>query len=1140
MAARGLLWWLALLSGMLGAAELPYVNFENHPIRALDQSPDGRWLAAAHTADQRVQLFELAAGMVLPAGHVVVGFDPVAVRFRSATELWVVNHVSDSISIIDLPSRRVVRTLQTADEPFDLVFAQGRAFVSCSQANQVLVFQLDDLDRPPVVIEVAGEDPRAMALSADGTTVYVGIFESGNASTILGGGLADDILSLPNVVGDPRGPYGGQNPPPNDGQNFRPALHPAATPPRVGLIVRKNSTGRWMDDNSGDWTDLVSGPLASASGRIPGWDLLDHDVMAIDTQSLSVRYVRGLMNTVMALAVNPQNGELAVIGTEALNEIRFEPNLNGRFLRVNLARVAADAAAATSIADLNPHLNYVEARISPEQRQLSIGDPRGITWEPGGARAWIAAMGSNNLIAVDADGQRLGAPIAVGEGPVAVQYDALRTRLYVWNHFEASLSVVDPQTRTEIERIAVFNPLPAAIRVGRPLLYDTHRTSGLGQASCASCHVDARTDRLAWDLGNPSLPPQVFNQNCQTVLGTQPCQDHHAMKGPMTTQTLQDIIGHEPFHWRGDRDDIESFNPAFHELLGRDSELNAADMAAFKAFLASIHFPPSPFRQLDNRLPTALPLDGHYTSGRFAPRGQPLGVGDAENGLRLFTTGFLDPPFQCASCHTLPTGMAVNGPLFLAIAGVPVGGVVMPPGPTGNNHLGIVSVDGSTNVSIKVPHLRNQHEKVGMELTRSDSRAGFGYLHDGSVGSIVDFLSSRLFAVRSDQELADLVALMLAFPGSDFSMPNPRLGNAPPLSKDAHAAVGAQVTLSGSELDARASQFLQLARAGRVDLVVHGGNLGYAFDRATDRFLPSDDEAALTLAQLQSLASPAQAMTWSLVPAGLGRRLGIDRDGDGLGDAFERRQGSNPADASSQSLNPSVGLWFNPERSGHGFDMQRAADFLLVTWYTYDDEGSSTWYQASAPMANPWQAELNRFTWNPATGFVDIEAVGQLNIQFQHARAADLQWQLGTRSGSESLQSLIGADFGLAAPERTGAWFHGAEPGWGLSVYGEGDVRFAVAYFYDADLQPRWVLGQGSNAAEEVLTMSSFQGFCPDCPAVPVVATPTGSIDWQFSGDRSAVLRLDVHHLGQADARWQRGPVSIEPLSDRARRPERH
>jgi len=25
----------------------------------------------------------------------------------------------------------------------------------------------------------------------------------------------------------------------------------------------------------------------------------------------------------------------------------------------------------------------------------------------------------------------------------------------------------------------------------------------------------------------------------------------HPMKGPMVTQTFQDIIGHEPFHWRG-------------------------------------------------------------------------------------------------------------------------------------------------------------------------------------------------------------------------------------------------------------------------------------------------------------------------------------------------------------------------------------------------------------------------------------------------------------------------------------------------------------------------------------------------------------------------------------------------------------
>ena len=38
----------------------------------------------------------------------------------------------------------------------------------------------------------------------------------------------------------------------------RPAGQP--TPPRVGLIVRGLSDGRWVDDNGTDWADFVSGP----------------------------------------------------------------------------------------------------------------------------------------------------------------------------------------------------------------------------------------------------------------------------------------------------------------------------------------------------------------------------------------------------------------------------------------------------------------------------------------------------------------------------------------------------------------------------------------------------------------------------------------------------------------------------------------------------------------------------------------------------------------------------------------------------------------------------------------------------------------------------------------------------------------
>lgn len=51
--------------------------------------------------------------------------EPIAVAARSNSEVWVVNHLSDSVSIVDVASSppRVVRTLLVGDEPRDIVFA---------------------------------------------------------------------------------------------------------------------------------------------------------------------------------------------------------------------------------------------------------------------------------------------------------------------------------------------------------------------------------------------------------------------------------------------------------------------------------------------------------------------------------------------------------------------------------------------------------------------------------------------------------------------------------------------------------------------------------------------------------------------------------------------------------------------------------------------------------------------------------------------------------------------------------------------------------------------------------------------------------------------------------------------------------
>lgn len=907
----GLAGALAVLTvAMLNAGPIPesplppqsdptFVNWESPHVHPLDITPDGAWLLAVNTADARLEVFAIEADGPVWAFSVPVGLDPVSVRVRTNTEVWVVNHISDSVSIVDLSTRNVVRTLRTQDEPADVVFAGSpqRAFVTCGTSNTVMVFNPANPLEAPASIAIKGESPRAMEVSPDGSKVYVAVFESGNASTVLGGGIAstNTITFPPNVVSDPIGPYGGQNPPPNSGNQFNPPINPAVQPAiKASLIVKKDAQGRWMDDNNRDWTSLVSGPNAARSGRPVGWNMPDRDLAVIDTSNLSIAYATGLMNINMAIGVNPATGAVTIVGTDAINQVRFEPVVNGVFLRVLYASVNPADLADKQIADLNPHLDYSVRRVPPSERAKSLGDPRSIKWNSTGTKGYIAGMGSNNLVVVSPAGQRagLGDTIPVGEGPTGIALDERRERMYVLNRFEASVSVVDLASEQQVASIPFFDPTPPNVRAGRRHLYNTHSTSGLGYVSCASCHVDAKMDRLAWDLGDPREHmqplidlnlgfgfPGISNGNFQPF---------HPMKGPMTTQTLQAIIEMEPLHWRGDRAGIEAFNGAFLGLQSNDTNLTPQEMAEFKALLASIRFPPNPFRNFDNSLPTNLPLPGHYRNGRFGNAGQPLPNGNAVAGMALYRspTRRLDAnAFACVTCHTLPTGA---GPDVTNVNGT---FVPIPPGPNGERHLGLVANDGQTNISMKIPHLRNAYKKTGFDMTALESNAGFGYVHDGAIDSLERFVSVPLFTVQSDQEVADLVAFMLAIGGSELPEGQPPLSFEPPgpPSFDTHAAVGYQTTLR-SQANPDPGQLTLInnmitqANNGKVGLIAKGRQAGlqrgYAYLGAG---LWQSDRAAeqLSTAQLLAAAALGSELTFTVVVRGTQVRLGIDRDLDG-------------------------------------------------------------------------------------------------------------------------------------------------------------------------------------------------------------------------------------------------------------------
>jgi DNA-binding beta-propeller fold protein YncE len=680
------------------------------------------------------------------------------VRFRDNDELWVVNQLSDSINRIDVDRGVVTASLSTGDEPADLIYAGDpqHMYVSISASNQLQVFDPESLKLlESVALQL--EEPRALALSPDGAHVYVAAFESGNRSTILAGSVVDPLISFPpNAVSDPEGPYQGRNPPPNAGEQFKPALRKGLPePPATSLIVQQHADGRWLDDNAGDWTELVSGKLAARSGRVPGWTLLDHDIARLSIADGSLSYVGGLMNVNMALTMR-SDGVLSVVGSDAHNVRRFEPNLRNDFVDFLAVQLAPDDTLQHH--NLNPQLPAVLTTATSAVRSLGFADPRAVLFVDTLKRGFAVGQGSNSLIELDWSGQRRNPKrqLRLPAGPTALVWHPQAQRLYVYSRFSPALSVINPKTLRQLHSVALDDPMPPRLRAGQALLFDSQAGSATGHLACASCHAEK-------------------------------CADWHPMKGPMLTQSLFDVVGKEPHHWRGERSGLDAFAHTFVALQGLPKAPDAQQIAALREYLAALRLPPNPFRDVHNRLPQELDLAAITGLGTDWS-GAPLGKGDAQRGLKLFTIEARAEPFRCASCHTLPSGAGSNRVTSS-------GGKPLPASASGDQHLGISSLTGLSQVSLRIPALTQLYDRIGFQTKVTPSLNGFGFGHDGSMPTLPEFLRFRRFDLALVADQQDVLALMLAFSGGDLDYPqvrSPLLLPAGPDSRSTPAAAGLQ------------------------------------------------------------------------------------------------------------------------------------------------------------------------------------------------------------------------------------------------------------------------------------------------------------------------------------------------------------
>jgi hypothetical protein len=233
------------------------------------------------------------------------------------------------------------------------------------------------------------------------------------------------------------------------------------------------------------------------------------------------------------------------------------------------------------------------------------------------------------------------------------------------------------------------------------------------------------------------------------------------------------------------------------------------------------------------------------------------------------------------------------------------------PGPNSNHHIASVELERTVDLPFKVPSLRNLFDKFGFDLAHTNSQAGFGFFHDGGVDTLVRFVQDG-FSFTNDQTTADLVAFLFSFTGSDLIPGSLSDGTRSPgvTSLDTPAAVGQQVTLNSSNRVALLDSMLTLANSSssRVDLIVKGVKdglaRGWVFDRTTGNFKSDRLAEVYSPDALRALASVGSEQTYTVVPRGLGVRLGIDEDGDGYLDRDELDFASDPRNPASIPTNP--------------------------------------------------------------------------------------------------------------------------------------------------------------------------------------------------------------------------------------------
>ena len=634
--ARAALWagiaW-TLLNPHEARAQGVFVNFETHPVHGLTTADLGELtvVLVCNPPDNSVAVIDAANGALLE--RVRVGLGPVSVLFDPTRScFYTANRIGDSVTRVEISapggalSTRVLRTENVGDEPADLAFNPDDTILFVTLMSQSRV-TLRDPDSLAALLNITVTDP----------------------------------LFAPDAE--------------------RAMKHPARM---VRIGTRLHTLSR-----SGD-----TGFRPGSSGGFQ-FDMQTYDFVAPAPRDFSTN---GLGSTHFD-AVAGADGRLYITGSQARNDVIGPNTLSTQpsgFVESHLYVLPAGFAAGATPQDRDLNQTAGGQVVASAQ---SVSQPTGIAlYQPTGVveRAYIASFNNDTIVCLEDVGnndvttwQRSTFPVASPSpdrlaGPRSLEI--VGDRLFVLCSLDLTVRCFDlaQDPPVEISSVTMNDPFTVAVHEGRRYLYDS-RISGTGKVSCASCHVDGKTDGQLWLLSEPDpdpnnnvapIPPERIDGITDSTLTVPPTFPDD--KDDMVTQTLQGLVNHPvnadaqfllsnaPYHWRGDRSSFTDFNEAFVSLMGapaldptlpplEQQGISGADMRTFRDAVFTIMYPPNPEQ----------PLDRVY-SGDFGDPDEEDGSG-ALRGLKLFHTlrlprgvnGVVGNMFSgrsCVHCHMLPEG----------------------------------------------------------------------------------------------------------------------------------------------------------------------------------------------------------------------------------------------------------------------------------------------------------------------------------------------------------------------------------------------------------------------------------------------------------------------------------------------------